>query len=345
LEVDEIEERLRELAKRQGHDERNIAYYLLDVQKRSLFSKQGFSNIYDYVTELLGFSRRKCQYLLAMARSLEKLPAISAAFDSGSLSWTKVREIVKVATKETEEEWLKRAKRTSNRELEQAVKCLAPSGEFQTMRITMPEDVYNLWLECEEVAKRLAERELEPWQALEQMMAEFLSTYAGAEAQRLSSRRESDPEKDIPLETRDVVLERDGCQCRFPGCSMRCHLEIHHIVFRSRGGSHTPENLVTLCSSHHGLIHQHICGVEGRAPDVLQWKGPFLIKWPRALEPFRNGVRGRQSAVQPAPEAEPIFREHVFAVTGEQQKGQQRFFSRTPLLTTVPRSGRESPPP
>ena len=34
---------------------------------------------------------------------------------------------------------------------------------------------------CEEIAERQAEQTLEPWQVLEQMMAEYLSTYAAAE--------------------------------------------------------------------------------------------------------------------------------------------------------------------
>jgi hypothetical protein len=100
------------------------------------------------------------------------------------------------------------------------------------------------------------------------------------------------------------------------------------------------------------LIHQHICGVEGKAPEDLHWTGPFLNKWPGAVERFRNGVRGGEekgeSAVQEAPmEAPPSTtdekapevwrkrasrraklgernqgsREHVFAALDEQLKG------------------------
>jgi len=51
------------------------------------------------------------------------------------------------------------------------------------------------------------------------------------------------------------ILSRDGYQCRC--CKKNCskRLEIHHIEFRSQGGSDAPENLITLCSKHHKQLH------------------------------------------------------------------------------------------
>ena len=214
-----------------------------------------------------------------IARNLEKLPEIADAFDTGEVGWTKVREILKVATPETQGEWLGKAKKLKSRELERLVKKEATSEAFATLRISLPEGVMNLWLECEEIAERHAECELEPWQVLEQMMAEYLSTYAASSKELLCNRQETEEEKGIPWEVRRQVVERDHGQCQFPDCSMRAQLGLHHIRFRSRGGEHSPENLITLCAAHHTLIHQHICGVDGRAPADLRWKGPFLDRW------------------------------------------------------------------
>jgi hypothetical protein len=203
--------------------ERTIAFYLLEVESRHLFRGRGFSSIYDFADKLMEMDRRKVQSLLRIARCLEELPAIAAAFDSGEVGWTKVREITKVATKESEKEWLEKARKMSCRELEKAVRQdgRCSSGRFHTIRIPMPEEVLNLWVQCEEIAERQAEKTLEPWQVLEQMMAEYLSTYAAAEVERISHRRETEEERDVPLATRLEVLERDGHKCVFPGCSMR----------------------------------------------------------------------------------------------------------------------------
>ena len=51
------------------------------------------------------------------------------------------------------------------------------------------------------------------------------------------------------------ILSRDRyqCQCNKKGCSPK--LEVHHICYRSKGGSDAPLNLITLCSKHHKALH------------------------------------------------------------------------------------------
>jgi hypothetical protein len=60
--------------------------------------------------------------------------------------------------------------------------------------------------------------------------------------------------------------------CAAPGCSRAaCHL--HHIVFRSRGGTDDPRNLVGLCAVHHlHGIHLGYLEVTGLAGERLHWK-------------------------------------------------------------------------
>jgi hypothetical protein len=69
------------------------------------------------------------------------------------------------------------------------------------------------------------------------------------------------------------IFERDGWRCRVPGCSSRRNLQVHHIVFRSRGGGGEDDNLVTVCVTHHlrclhaGTLRCH------RLPDgLLAWE-------------------------------------------------------------------------
>jgi len=49
------------------------------------------------------------------------------------------------------------------------------------------------------------------------------------------------------------VLERDGYCCS--DCASFVNLEVHHIIFKSAGGSDTDLNLVTLCRSCHAKRH------------------------------------------------------------------------------------------
>jgi 5-methylcytosine-specific restriction endonuclease McrA len=59
----------------------------------------------------------------------------------------------------------------------------------------------------------------------------------------------------VPPKVRRLVLARDG-GCTIDGCTSRYRLQVHHIVPRSRGGTHNLGNLTTLCWWHHHIaIH------------------------------------------------------------------------------------------
>ncbi len=79
----------------------------------------------------------------------------------------------------------------------------------------------------------------------------------------------------IPPATRRAVLIRDGGRCQVPGCRCRQHVALHHIRFRSDGGDHSPDNLVTVCWAHHDMIHKGVVRLV-RTPDgTLHWdRGP-----------------------------------------------------------------------
>jgi 5-methylcytosine-specific restriction endonuclease McrA len=49
------------------------------------------------------------------------------------------------------------------------------------------------------------------------------------------------------------ILERDGWRCQ--ACGSMSGLEVHHMERRSRRGDDSEENLITLCSNCHRLIH------------------------------------------------------------------------------------------
>ena len=65
----------------------------------------------------------------------------------------------------------------------------------------------------------------------------------------------SDKYSSIPRRARRLVRARDK-GCRFPGCGARAFVDVHHVQFRSSGGSGNPDNLVELCWFHHRLVHE-----------------------------------------------------------------------------------------
>ena len=63
---------------------------------------------------------------------------------------------------------------------------------------------------------------------------------------------------------RSVVISRDSNRCQVTGCPSRMELHVHHMHSVSAGGSHSPDNLVSLCDFHHALEpekgHERIWG-------------------------------------------------------------------------------------
>lgn len=63
---------------------------------------------------------------------------------------------------------------------------------------------------------------------------------------------------------RSIVLTKDSNRCQVTGCPSRLQLHVHHMRAVSDGGTHTPDNLVTLCDFHHALEpekgHERIWG-------------------------------------------------------------------------------------
>ena len=61
--------------------------------------------------------------------------------------------------------------------------------------------------------------------------------------------------RSIPPPMKRALNARDS-GCRFPGCSATRHVEGHHIHHWANGGDTSLDNLVSLCSHHHALVHE-----------------------------------------------------------------------------------------
>ena len=91
-----------------------------------------------------------------------------------------------------------------------------------------------------------------------------------------------------------AILKRDRFRCQVPGCNCRRNLHIHHIIWRSKGGTDDPSNLIVLCVKHHiRLLHNMLTlKIEGTAPHNLTFTfGPRSHGDER---PFLKYVRGRK---------------------------------------------------
>lgn len=92
---------------------------------------------------------------------------------------------------------------------------------------------------------------------------------------------------------REAVLHRDNYTCQCCG-KKHTRLEVHHIVFRSMGGTDDEKNLITLCEKCHKAVHDGIL-VLTKKPKKLNLKyatqmsiirSQLLKIYPDAIETF-----------------------------------------------------------
>lgn len=96
--------------------------------------------------------------------------------------------------------------------------------------------------------------------------------------------------------TKAMVLNRDNYTCQYcSGKHKDSKLEVHHIIFRSNGGSDEQENLITLCHTCHKALHSGRINSDfsGRKKGTLKYatkmnsiRCQLLKHYPDAIETF-----------------------------------------------------------
>ena len=96
--------------------------------------------------------------------------------------------------------------------------------------------------------------------------------------------------------TKEMVLNRDNYTCQYCGGKHKdSRLNVHHIQFRSNGGSDNQENLITLCHTCHSLLHKDKIkldkigvkkGTLNHAIQMNTIRSQLLKIYPNAIETF-----------------------------------------------------------
>ncbi len=111
-----------EAALRRADTRRPAAVAATKFNGRLAFKRLGYRTQANYANEELGVSARTLRRMGCLGRRLARLPGIEHAFAGGELPLTKAEAIARVATSETEEQWLDLASALTVRELVQAVR-------------------------------------------------------------------------------------------------------------------------------------------------------------------------------------------------------------------------------
>ncbi len=131
----EIDRQLRRLAKRRGELDALELVWLARAEQAELHHHLGHATMLEYVERVLGYGPKVGKERLRVARALLDLPAMATALGDGTLVYSAVRELSRVATPATENEWLDAARGKCLREIEELV-----AGRRPGKRPTDPPD-------------------------------------------------------------------------------------------------------------------------------------------------------------------------------------------------------------
>ena len=109
--------------------ERQAVLLFAEIAEKKLHRHLGYSTMLAYAREELGFSDARYYQFQRLAEAFKELPKVKDAVASGELPWTKAREVAKVATAESQGEWIDEAKKSTSRELESKVRVAKASGK------------------------------------------------------------------------------------------------------------------------------------------------------------------------------------------------------------------------
>ena len=302
----QLEQRLLQAHRATEVGHRLLAFYLHDMQTRGVHQVLGFRSAAHFAMERLDMCRAKAHKLVAVGSALRGLRVVDHAFATGQVSWSKVTLLCRVATEDTEREWVLKAQELAYRQLEWLVRSSAPGDR-------PPKGGGGLAKVKFHVHAELGALEYEIWEQAKRKLAEERGTSVGdadliielgripvdgscfqvmvdPEAKTVQTEDGPVPLSDGEMESvvsdatpqltkgqRNRILTRDGQRCRC--CGSRRSLQVHHIRFVSHGGKSTADNLLTLCSYCHGRIHEGFlrirAGQDGR-PEFQDRRGRLL---------------------------------------------------------------------
>ena len=154
----EIDRRVRRLAGRRAGLDAEEARLLIAAKAAEVHRHLGYGSFDEYLERVLGYAPTTGRDRMRVAAALEALPATAAALAAGTVTFSAVREITRVATAETERAWLEEIDGLTVREIEGCVRGRAlgdrpedrpdPAVEPRMVRLELPPDVYALFLEA-----------------------------------------------------------------------------------------------------------------------------------------------------------------------------------------------------
>ncbi|MGE5181723.1 MAG: HNH endonuclease [Acidobacteriota bacterium] len=152
---DEVHHALVAIARRRAALDAEEASWLREAEAQQIWRPLGMVSALDYMERALGYSPHAARERLRVARALADLPTMTEALATGTLAFSAVRELSRVATRTTEGEWVDAARDKNLRQIEELVAGHRPGDRPddppdpdvrpRIVRIELQPETYAMW--------------------------------------------------------------------------------------------------------------------------------------------------------------------------------------------------------
>ncbi len=234
-EVSALNRRLCEYTAKRSALDAAESYDLVRAEQLKIYALFGCATHWEYLERVCGYGPHAARERMRVARALVRLPMTMQKLSRGVLSFSAVRELSRVATAGTEEDWLAKVEGMNVHQIERAVAGHTPGDlpddpkqpdlRIRSIRLQLPNEVYALWRQARVELESEYGIELGDLQFVEMLLRRALDQSSGANgpSHQIAYKQCDDCKRatinggglelDIPAE----VIEKARCDARHLG--------------------------------------------------------------------------------------------------------------------------------
>src|SRR5262245_54961734 len=230
-----LDRRLRAYGQHRATLDAAEMFDLARAEQLKIYFEFGHVNIYEYMERVLGYGPHAARERMRVARSLAKLPETTSALARGELRYSAVREPTRVATDETEGEWLAATRGLVVNQIERLVAGhqagdrpadpTHPDLRPRVVRIELPPEVYALWRQARMVVAEERGTEISDADFVETICRTVIAPGSGASSpahqiayqQCPDCRRVTQHGAGREIDSAPEVVDRASCDARHLG--------------------------------------------------------------------------------------------------------------------------------
>jgi hypothetical protein len=280
---EEIHKKFQLCGKNVRHWLNECKMMLPEIERRQIYKKKGFEDIYEYARIIAGLSRNQVNESLRILEKLEDKPDLLILAREQGIS--KVKTLVTIATEENQEQLAKNASKMSTRAVEQWSKdikaeglhvkgptekngCSKPNLQKFTLRLS-PENLQKMqkwkgektWDEFIENFLHFIEEEQDKFEEIEKAREEYFQQTAPPVKEQAT--------RHVPKVIETHMAARSKNICEHPNCKKPA-IEKHHVDHFAIHKAHDPNKMWKLCKEHHQLAHHGLIKNENLTPSNWQ---------------------------------------------------------------------------